>query len=342
MDTTAMETNNQPPSALRCSMRLRILLSLITLTGSVLVSAHEAVAQATVDRNRVTRIFWQDRLDDSLKWADLIERPGWRLQPTVVSGFPKLDVEKQDLVQMKILDGTLLVGVCDQEDGEFESGWVAVETGVREGPHGNHSDWRYYSSPMVSTSQLDKQQGNPAHLYVYDERFYLANDQKDGFTQFATDCLTKSSTCGRFFPGGGNHITMAAVDNLICHSTWIDGGGPNLGQVDVVNLQKPTEESHAYSFHLPTGGIHGATENSGRVFFAPAEGICWVDADVQARQTADSVKVHKLSLGENKESEKPLRTGAFVNHRNWILCTTGQQTPPLSASLTLRRVIRVW
>ena len=290
--------------------------------GSLATLAGEVDAQ-TKRRDRATRLFWQDRSDDSLKWADLFFSPQWRMQPSVVSGFPKLDVEKQDLVQMKLLDGTLLVGVRDQENGEFQSGWVAIDTGIREVPHGNHSDWRYQSSPAVLTSQLDKQQGNPAHLYAYDETFYLANDQKNGFTQLTPDCLSTSGQCGQFFSGGGNHITMAAVDNAICYSTWIDGGGPNLGRVDVVNLRKPAEESLAYTFHLPTGGIHGATENSGRVFLAPTEGICWVEADVGLRQTADSVKVHHISLGKDKESEKPLRTGAFVNHRNWVLFTTG-------------------
>ncbi|MCA9074712.1 MAG: hypothetical protein KDA93_06750 [Planctomycetaceae bacterium] len=299
-----------------------LLLLLIAISPSQFLQASDPATQVA-PHGRVTRIFWQDRSDDSLKWADLFEGPQWRVQPEGVSGFPKLDVEKQDLVQMEALDGILLVGVRDQEKGEYQSGWVAVDTGVREVPHGNHSDWQYVSSPLVQKSQLDKDQGNPAHLYVYDEKFFLANDQKNGFTRLTPEGLKSSNQSSQFFTGGGNHITMAAVDNAVCYSTWIDGGGPNQGRVDVVNLQKPTADSIAYTFNLPTGVIHGATENSGRVFFAPADGVCWVDADLQTQQTADSVKVHHISLGKDKESEKPMRTGAFVNHRNWVMFTTG-------------------
>ena len=126
-----------------------------------------------------------------------------------------------------------------------------------------------------------------------------------------------------FFPGGGNHITMAAVNNAVAYSSWIDGGGPNAGRVDVVNLRKPEPEI-AYSFNLPTGVIHGATYNSGKVFLAPLDGVCWVTADTSVRQSADTVKINQLSLGKYAEDDKPLRTGAFVNDRNWVLFTTGK------------------
>jgi hypothetical protein len=116
---------------------------------------------------------------------------------------------------------------------------------------------------------------------------------------------------------------MAAVDNAVCYSTWIDGGGPNMGRVDVVNLKKAEGDKTAYSFNLPTGVIHGATANSGRVFFAPADGVCWIDADTSLSKTAETVVVNHLSLGKDEDAEKPNRTGAFVNHRNWVLFTTG-------------------
>ncbi|MFG0334010.1 MAG: YncE family protein [Maioricimonas sp. JB049] len=272
---------------------------------------------------RITRLFWQDREDDSLKWADLKRGDGWQLQPAVVEGFPSLDVAKQDLVQMAIIDRTLLVGVRDEEDGQFQSGWVAVETGVVEIPHGDHSHWKYLSEPRVSEKRLDRKQGNPAHLYVYDNAFWLANDQLDGFTRFEIGSEDGQPLQSQFFLGGGNHITLAAVDGVVGYSTWIDGGGPNAGRVDVVNLRSGPNGKPAYSFTLPSGVVHGATVNSGRVYFAPAEGVCRVEADLNLKESSETVRVHQISLGTDEETDKPLRTGAFTNHRNWVLFSTG-------------------
>lgn len=289
------------------------------------VSASEAAAQSARPKI-VTRVFWQDRETDRLSWADIVQDSSWSIKRGWIKGFPKLDSEKQDLVQMKQCEGVLMVGIRDAEDGQHESGWVAVDTGVIEEPHGNHTHWRYKRGPAVLQSQLDSDQGNPAHVYVYDGRFYLANDRKNGFTKAIPDALKKSGSgpAANFFSGGGNHITIATVDNTVGYSTWIDGGGPNAGRVDVVNLQDTATDDIAYSFTLPSGVIHGATHNSGKVFFAPADGVCWVKADKALSGSAETVDVHHLSLGKDSESEKPLRTGAFSNHRNWVLFSTGK------------------
>lgn len=274
---------------------------------------------------RVARLLWQDRDKDSMMWGEVHSGEKWIVSASPVKDFPKLDVEKQDLVQMEHAAGHLLVGVRDNDDGKFQSGWVVVDTGVREEPHGDHTHWKFVSVPSTKGSRLDTDQGNPAHLYLYGGHFYLANDRKNGFTQLDSESLAVKpvSECGTFFPGGGSHITMAAVENAVCYSTWIDGGGPNMGRVDVVNLKKIDGEKITYSFKLPTGVIHGATANSGRVFFAPADGVCWVDADLSLTKSAETVVVNHISLGKEEGAEKPNRTGAFVNHRNWVLFTTG-------------------
>lgn len=274
---------------------------------------------------RVARVLWQNRDTGSLMWGEIHGGEKWIVSASPVKDFPKLDVKKQNLVQMDHAAGMLLVGVRDNDDGKYQSGWVAVDTGVREEPHGDHSHWKFVSSPSVKSSRIDTNQGNPAHLYLYNDHFYMANDTKNGFTQICPGDLAEkpASDCGLFFSGGGNHITMAAVDNAVCYSTWIDGGGPNMGRVDVVNLKKSDGDKAAYTFKLPTGVIHGATANSGRVFFAPADGICWVDADTSLSGSADKVVVNHISLGKEEGAEKPNRTGAFVNHRNWVLFTTG-------------------
>lgn len=275
--------------------------------------------------SNMMRIFWQDCDTHQLSMADITFTNKWGMKRENIKGFPKLDPETQSLAQMKISQGVLLVGVRDQDNGTQQSGWVAVQTGVREEPHGNHSHWRYPESAYVTNMKLDADQGNPAHVYVYDNFFYVANDRKNGFTQLNPKQLQKKSTleAAKFFPGGGNHITMAAVDNVVGYSSWIDGGGPHTGQVDVVDLRQQSDPNIAYSFQLPTGVIHGATQNSGKVFFAPTDGVCWVQADRSVKLKADTVQVNHMSLGVDAESDQPLRTGAFTTSRNWVLCTTG-------------------
>ncbi|MEM9703867.1 MAG: hypothetical protein AAF907_15625, partial [Planctomycetota bacterium] len=127
---------------------------------------------------------------------------------------------------------------------------------------------------------------------------------------------------------GGGHITLAAADRKVVYGTWIAGGGPDKGRVDVSDPTKAGEESIAYSFTVPHGVLHGATANSGRAFFAPSDGVYWVDVDEELKQTADTVTATHISLGKDEESDQPLRTGAFVNHRNYVLFTTGPADDP--------------
>ena len=299
---------------------------------------------------RITRLVWKDFESQSLRWSDIYLGNQWKISPQSVAGFPQIDPEKQNLVQMKQVNGKLVVGVRDKENGSNESGWIAVNTGVSGVSHGFHMDFTFSGSPRVVGKTLNNEQGNPAHLYVYDETFYLANDRLNGFTQIAPKSLaSRSASASTFYSGGGNHITMAAVNNQVAYSSWIDRAGPQGGQVDVIDLRNQNQSEKpnqpAYSFHLPTGGIHGATANSGKVFLAPLDGICWVDADLKFQQTAETVKVHHLELGKDSESGKPLRTGAFCNHRSLVLFSTGRTDSSalcfVDASLTEPKVNKV-
>lgn len=301
--------------------RIGFVLVLTVLTSFSLLTTELNAADGAPT---VTRLFWQDRSTQQLHAADVRGGRSWKLKRLDVPGFPRLDCDTQNLVQMNQTGGMLVIGVRDNDGGQVQSGWIAVATGVVEEPHGDHTHWRYSGRPRVTHSRLDTAQGNPAHLYVYDNAFFLANDAKNGFTRIDPEVLSEhpSQDAGVFFEGGGNHITLAATGN-VAYSTWIDGGGPNAGRVDVVDLAG-RKTTPAYSLTLPSGAIHGATTNSGRVFFAPADGICWLTADVGLSGQADTAVVHHLSLGSSEEDDRPLRTGAFETHRNWVLFSTGQ------------------
>ncbi|MCA9017671.1 MAG: hypothetical protein KDA77_20270, partial [Planctomycetaceae bacterium] len=217
--------------------------------------------------------------------------------------------------------------VRDHDGGEKQSGWVFIESGVKEESHGNHAHWYYKKQPNVIELRLDTAQGNPAHLYCYEGVFYLANDRNSGYTRLDPRLYRdhpQTEVRTGFHRGGGNHITLAVAEGKTGYSTWIDGGGPQKGLVDVTRVLPDGNEQIAYSFTLPTGAIHGAIACEGKVFFAPADGICWCEADLDPLPGGQSkVKIRHLSLGEDAETKRPERTGAFVSHRNYVSFVSG-------------------
>lgn len=163
-------------------MKQAYLFRGIFCIGSIAALIPEGLTAADAPPRVLTRLIFQDDDAKTLKWADLLAGDPPQLGPiTLVSGFPELDKEHQSLVQMEAASSLVLVGVRDDDDGQFQSGWILVDTGIDADEHGDHVHWSYPRTPLVRAQVLDKQQGNPAHLYVYDGLFYLANDQKNGF-----------------------------------------------------------------------------------------------------------------------------------------------------------------
>ncbi len=125
-------------------------LALRRLRAAVAMGLCLAVFARTCDAGdcgpRIARVIWQDRTTDTLMWGEVHGGEQWIVSASPVMDFPKLDPEKQDLVQMEHAEGHLLVGVRDTDDGKFQSGWIAVDTGVREEPHGVHSHWKFVAS----------------------------------------------------------------------------------------------------------------------------------------------------------------------------------------------------
>ncbi len=288
-----------------------------------------AVAAEAPEPSVVCRLIFQDHDTRKLRWTHVLQGNPPKLDEIRdVAGFPVLDAERQNLVQMEAIQGTLLLGVRDDAGGTFQSGWVLVTTGVEEESHGDHGHWHFGEEPQIIAQQLDDQQGNPAHLYIYQDVFYLANDRNSGYTRIDPAAIKgdeKSDVPQGFHAGGGHHITLAVVNNTTGYGTWIDGGGPNQGRVDVTRIRPDGNDEIAYSLTLPTGAIHGATTAADKVFFAPADGICWVTADLDPTAEYADAEIHHISLGVNPETKKPLRTGAFVTHRDYVCFVYGEE-----------------
>ncbi len=306
------------------SLTMRAWLTVGCFTIALWSGAATRVAAADAPRI-LTRVFFQDDGDGVVKWADVHWAHPAKLGPVQpVAGFPKLDAERQTLVQMRSSGGMLLVGVRDESGGSFQSGWVLIDSGVRQESHGDHSHWSYPHSPRVRAAVLDAKQGNPAHVYAYDNVFYVANDKLNGYTRLDPtaikdqDPADKIMRMAAFHQGGGNHITLAA-SNGFGFSTWIDREGESNGRVDVTLLKPAGNPQITASFQLPTGGIHGATANQGKVFFAPSDGIYWL-----AASEAPHIKptaIHHLSLGMHGET--PRRTGAFTTLGSYVGFVSG-------------------
>ncbi|XZE21125.1 hypothetical protein SH449x_001022 [Pirellulaceae bacterium SH449] len=295
-----------------------ILLALIGLNTTTALSQDKPA-------RTMFRLFWQDNEANKLMWGDVKRSDaGWTIDAQSVPGFPSLDAERQSLVQSQPIDGVIVVGVRDDDSGNFQSGWVAIESGVTVEDHGDHSHWYYKEAPKVLASRLDDQQGNPAHVYLYDEQVVLANDSKNGFTILTKDQLKSgnANAAGTFFSGGGSHITLAAHAKQVVYSTWVDREGDNMGRIDVVNIDS-SRTNPGYSCKLPVGGLHGATAAAGRVFFAPSDGVYSLKADTALQNPPTDSDWEHISLGTDSATGRPNRTGAFANLDSWVLFTYG-------------------
>ncbi len=298
-------------------MKLTILF---TLCASIATGLTTSFAQDTSNAKKprtLARVFWQDAQTQTVHWGDLKRGDTYSIDKQDLAGHPEVDPDRHMLVQMQAIDELILLGVRDDDDGNFSSGWVAIDSGAEKESHGDHFHWHMDKSPSVKLTKLDDKQGNPAHVYRYGNSWYLANDKKNGFTQVTPDAIRTGATPDTFYSAGGGHITMAVSNGDIAYSTWIDREGENKGRVDVVSLKSSSPVS--YSFFLPSGGIHGATYNSGKAFFAPSEGVCWVSTT----NAATEPQVYHIDLGEDAAGTAK-RTGAFANAGKHVLFVTGR------------------
>lgn len=310
------------------SVRLPIAAFLSAFVGFLAPATFGIEPNTTTPAVRaITRVFIQDPEKLTLMWADLLAQEPPAFSPAKpVEGFPQLDPQRQSLVQMADSSGKIMIGVRDDEDGEFQSGWVLVDSGVEEEDHGDHSHWYYNHEPKVIASRLDQSQGNPAHLYRYDGVFYLANDRIGGFTRLDPKAIDADADAAAidamaaFHCGGNGHITLAVAGD-VAFSTWMSRDEANAKRVDVTPVSASGTREIAYSFDALSGGLHGAIHQAGKVFFAPLDGIDWISVPKSSTAKPDSLVVHHIDLGS--EGEKPRRTGSFTAADGHVMFTSG-------------------
>lgn len=310
----------------RLTRALLLALGCITLPAvalpSIATAQNNAAPAKPAPMRTQARLMWHDQETHQPKWGDLGKGESWGLNAQTVQGWPSLADHQASIAQLAHHQTNVVAAIRDDQEGKQWSGWVAIDHGVRDEAHGDHFHSKYTDLPKVRKSKLDASQGNPAHIYVYDQQFFLANDTKNGLTVLAPNPANTSDLVDRFVEAGGGHITLAAIANQVAYATWIDAEGDNAGRVDVVSLANSPLPKR-YQFRLPSGGLHGATTNNRKVFFAPSDGICWVDADASVSKDPNTIKPQYISLGTDAEG-KPLRTGAFANLGTNVLGVTGK------------------
>jgi hypothetical protein len=296
-----------------------ILLVALVLSLSVAMLPRNANAQTTRPK-KITRVFWQDRETQKLSYADLVASDKWGLQRGWVTGFPALDAKHQQLSQMQQAGGMVMIAVRGDVDEKHNSGWMAINSGVFEEPHGNHFHWKYTNIPAVKQTLLDQTNGNPDRVYNYDNTFYVPNTTSGGFSQAVPGSLNtnNSTNAAKKFPGGNGRSALAVVNNAVSYVTHGDAEGDNAGRVDVVDLKKATDQL-AYSFKLPNSPIHSTTVGAGKVFFATGGGICWTVADTSLLKSAETVQITAIAPSNNAVTQTDLQTRELVTEDNWVI-----------------------
>ena len=305
------------------------ICTLILVMGAPLPIVHAQTDNVKKDSKprTIARLFWQDMDSQTLKWGDLCRiNDQWQLSPQTLEHFPKIALETQNLVQMESINDHLIVGIHDNDRGNVGSGWVSIASGVEIEEHGDHVHAQFEKPPQVVQSMVDTDQGNPAHIYRYGDKIFIANDAKNGFTIVEFNSVQNPSAPfgSKFYSGGGNHITLAAVSDHWCYCTWADREGENKGRVDIIPIGS-NNHSQSRTTYLPVGGLHGATTNSGKVFLAPSDGIFILDASspTSTKTTQDADLSIPITLGTDPVTNKPNRTGAFANQGDYVLFSFG-------------------
>lgn len=293
-------------------MRKRVFISVLLLIAFGLPSVTHGQG---IRQKVIMRVFWRDGETNQLSFADITTTNRWNMKRGWVTGFPKMQ-SGQSIGDMHQAAGAVMVGVNRDADGA-NGGWVAIDSGAFEQPHGNHNHWMYTNSPQVRNSQLTSGKNGATNVRVSDNQLLVMEQGTAEVTQANPNQLKSNGGAQPSrFSAGGKDIRMTTVNGIIGYAASTSSADESV-QVKVLDLRSATPVEK-YSFVLPCHSVSAATTNSGRVYFATDEGIFWLLADTSLTKTAESVVFQKI--------ETRTQTSHFENQKNWLLFTEVGET----------------
>lgn len=302
--------------------RIPFLILICSICSASLLSAQSVVG---------ARVFYQDEASQTLKWTDLFIDGTPRFGAVrEITGFPKIDPNRQSLIGLQLAGGKILVGVRDREQGKIGSGWILIDSGVVEEPHGNHSHWYYERNPSVIVAMIDDQQGNPVRVESVQQVFYIILEEKNGFIRLdpaaITPDLDRSGLAERaaFHKGGSGKGAISIVGNRVGYVSFPDTEGDQAGRVDVVTLYLSGNPQQPPFLKLPRGGIGSSAAVQNKVFFTVSDGVCWMD--VPSAPPVDPTKLMPQHISLAGVVSSPLTLGEFSTFNNYITCISTQDS----------------
>ncbi|MCA9048704.1 MAG: hypothetical protein KDA89_08245 [Planctomycetaceae bacterium] len=309
----------------RLKLSRRLSADRVFVSGGMLLLL---VLSSTVEAQNVrptimTRLFWQDAENQTLSYADLYTTNTWNLKRGWVQGFPEAAAGGHRMGAMVQAKNVLMVPLQVAATGDGAAAavsWLTADSGAFEEPHGNHFHWRYTRTPSVTHLQAGGAMTGAVQTRVFDETFLVSGDVSNQIQSVGVSQVGQrtSGPVAASFAGGGAAPVIAAAGNSVAYAAWSDADGDHAGQVDVIHLKAGTRTAPVYSLRLPSGGIHQATVNSGKVFFATSSGLSFVSADLTAAQQPQSVEIGEV-VDVQPAADGTVRVSAFDNQRNWVM-----------------------
>ncbi|MFO0904346.1 MAG: hypothetical protein U0939_15185 [Pirellulales bacterium] len=305
-----------------------ILSALLTVVGMCVATLIAPVPLWAQGQQTLTRVFFVDESKQSLQWAELIagEKPTMT-SVREISGFPKLDPQKQAISSLQAVGGMMLVGIRTLDDADAPAGWLLIESGAYEEAHGDHSHWIYPYAPRIRAAQFDEQTRGPDRVAVIDGAFYWSNVGADGFYRLDPSQIGPREPAqavrqrAAWHTGGGESGVVSSVGNVVAFTAWKNVEGDGAGRIDVTALRPAGNDKTAFSFDLPSTGTHAAAACQGKVFFATKSSLHWVVVPSRISSSVEAVAVQ--SLGDPQTAalvEGPLE---FATYGRYVVFSAG-------------------
>ncbi|MCR9199062.1 MAG: hypothetical protein NXI04_10485 [Planctomycetaceae bacterium] len=275
----------------------RLPLSILAAATLMTTATGQNVREKTI-----MRVFWQDAASQKLSYANLTASSRWNLRRGWVGGFPQLDASTQSLGEMVAADGQVFVSVTAASDAAV-GGWLCLDSGAFEEPHGNHTHWKYTRTPKVRQSELTVGRGQVSGLKQHGDTVVHAD---------STGACTLL-TPGQMKFGGDRGIRRVTLPEP-APFCMLDGQtlitvGEKAGQIVTRNYRLTDPLTSRTETAFEGGRLSGVVHNSQATFLSCDGGI--------NRLTTNSSGVVTPSTQINEP------VSGLTSHLQWVLGTAG-------------------